>query len=121
MTRGGLATVKVSLTSYLHGFLNSQRCTRSDGSVRPQPVKRVPLGSGDRVLQKIEGPGELLDYNYEENNRELRRIYGRRIRQAYLRRRWSLRTGETSRLERRRARSCLGWSSRGDRRWRVCG
>ena len=68
MTRGGLATVKVSLTSYLHGFLNSQRCTRSDGSVRPQPVKRVPLGSGDRVLQKIEGPGELLDYNYEENN-----------------------------------------------------
>ena len=53
MTRGGLGTVKVSVTSSLHGYLDSQRCTRSEGSssVGNGAVVRVPLGSGDKALQ----------------------------------------------------------------------
>jgi len=54
-TRGGLGTVKVRVDSSLKSWLNSQRCTRSEGSVRvgKEAAKRVPLGSGDRALQKV--------------------------------------------------------------------
>lgn len=54
-TRGGLGTVKVRVDSSLTSWLNSQRCTRSEGSatVGKGAAKRVPLGTGDRALQKI--------------------------------------------------------------------
>jgi len=54
-TRGGLGTVKVRVDSSLNSWLNSQRCSRSEGSasVGEGAGKRVPLGTGDRVLQKL--------------------------------------------------------------------
>jgi len=54
-TRGGLGTVKVRVDSSLKSWLNSQRCTRSQGSATAGKgaAARVPLGAGDRALQKI--------------------------------------------------------------------
>ena len=54
-TRGGLGTVKVRVDSSLKSWLNSQRCSRSEGSasVGKGAAKRVPLGTGDRILQKL--------------------------------------------------------------------
>ena len=54
-TRGGLGTVKVRVDSSLKSWLNSQRCSRSDGSVTvgKAAATRVPLGTGDRALQKL--------------------------------------------------------------------
>jgi hypothetical protein len=54
-TRGGLGTVKVRVDSSLKTWLNSQRCSRSEGSVTvgAAAAKRVPLGTGDRLLQKL--------------------------------------------------------------------
>jgi len=54
-TRGGLGTVKVRVDSSLKSWLNSQRCSRSEGSVSvgKDAAERVPLGTGDRVLQNL--------------------------------------------------------------------
>ena len=54
-TRGGLGTVKVRVDSSLKSWLNSQRCSRSEGSatVGKDASKRVALGTGDMALQKI--------------------------------------------------------------------
>jgi len=54
-TRGGLGTVKVRLESSLNSYLNSQRCTRSEGSasVGRAATARLPLGTGDRALQAL--------------------------------------------------------------------
>ena len=54
-TRGGLGTVKVRVDSSLKSWLNSQRCSRSESSVRvgKAAAARVPLGTGDRALQKL--------------------------------------------------------------------
>ena len=62
-TRGGLGTVKVRVDSSLKSWLNSQRCTRSEGSasVGKAAAKRVPLGTGDRVLQKLIDEEEEAD------------------------------------------------------------
>lgn len=67
MTRGGLGTVKVRLASSLNKYLASQRCTRSEGSasIGGSAAARVPLGSGDKVLQALvdeeEEEGEDVD------------------------------------------------------------
>jgi hypothetical protein len=54
MTRGGLATVKVRLESSLSRYLDSQRCTRSEASSSVGiAAKRIPLGSGDKILQAL--------------------------------------------------------------------
>ena len=65
-TRGGLGTVKVRLDSSLHKYLDSQRCSRSEGSVSvgPTAAKRVPLGTGDKVLQA------LVDAEDEDDDEE---------------------------------------------------
>uniref|UniRef100_A0A7S0HGC6 Uncharacterized protein n=2 Tax=Phaeocystis antarctica TaxID=33657 RepID=A0A7S0HGC6_9EUKA len=53
-TRGGLGTCKVRFESSLHSYLDSQRCTRSDGSSSVgRGAERVALGTGDKALQAL--------------------------------------------------------------------
>ena len=67
MTRGGLGTCKVRVDSSLHNYLDSQRCTRSDGSSSVgRGAARVPLGGGDKALQAIvDAEGEDSDTDGE--------------------------------------------------------
>lgn len=66
-TRGGLGTVKVAVQSSLHSYLASQRCFRSEGSVRAgnSAVPLVRLGTGDTIAQKLaddaDGGGAYAD------------------------------------------------------------
>jgi hypothetical protein len=73
VTRGGLGTCKVRFESGLNRYLDSQRCTRSDGSSSVgRGAARVALGTGDKALQTLVDAEEEEEAAAAAAGRELR-------------------------------------------------